>query len=122
MNERIRELRKALRLSQEEFGSRLGITGSGVSNLESGRRSITEQMLKSLLREYKVDYIWLTTGKGEMFLRDKSELLDSLRVIMADESDIRKPIIEKLVHADKDELEHLEKWICFCSGIKREGG
>lgn len=67
MNNRIKEIRKSLDLSQEEFGIRLGITGGGVSNLENGRRGITEQMIKSICREFNVEYEWLTEGTGEMF-------------------------------------------------------
>ena len=68
MNERLNLLRKTLNISQEEFGKRLGVTGASISRLEKGERNITEQMIKSICREFNVDYIWLTTGEGEMFV------------------------------------------------------
>ena len=40
MNERIKVLRKKLNLSQESFGERLGITGGGISKLESGQETL----------------------------------------------------------------------------------
>lgn len=64
MNNRIRETRRALDLSQEAFGERLGITGSGLSNIESGKRNVTEQMILAICREFNVNEEWLRTGEG----------------------------------------------------------
>lgn len=68
MNERLKLLRKKLSLSQESFGSRLGVTGTGISKIETGDRNLTEQMFISICREFNVNETWLRTGKGEMFL------------------------------------------------------
>lgn len=67
MNERIKELRKALGLTLEKFGARLGVGKTAISSIEHGVNNVTEQMIKSICREFNVDYIWLTTGEGEMF-------------------------------------------------------
>lgn len=64
MNNRIKITRKALDLSQEAFGERLGITGSGLSNIESGKRNVTEQMILAICREFNVNEEWLRTGDG----------------------------------------------------------
>lgn len=67
MNERIKELRKSLGLSQEAFAERLGLKGSAVSHLESGRRNITNQNIIAICREFGVNEEWLRTGSGDMF-------------------------------------------------------
>lgn len=67
MNERVKELRKALGLTLEKFGERVGVTKSGISKLERGERSVTDQMLISIVREFNVNEQWLRTGEGEMF-------------------------------------------------------
>lgn len=67
MNERIKELRKSLGLSQEAFAERLGLKGSAVSHLESGRRNITNQNIVAICREFGVNEEWLRTGSGDMF-------------------------------------------------------
>lgn len=66
--ERIREVRKALNLTLEKFGGKLGVGKTAISKLEKDENNLTEQMTKAICREFHVDYIWLTTGEGEMFL------------------------------------------------------
>lgn len=67
MNERIKELRKILNLSQDEFGYRLGVTNTAISGYESGRRNPTEQIIKSICREFNVNEEWFRNGDGDIF-------------------------------------------------------
>lgn len=67
LNQRIRELRKALGLTLENFGKRIGVTKVAISLIESGKNNITDQMFKSIVREFNVDPHWLETGEGKMF-------------------------------------------------------
>lgn len=78
MGERIRALRKELGLSQKAFSAKLGITDSGLSNLESGKRNLTEQMIISICREFNANRTWLVEGVGEMFTDIPNTLLDEL--------------------------------------------
>ena len=64
MNERLKKIRKSLSLSQEAFGAKLGVTGPGISKIESGDRNLTEQMTLSVIREFNVNENWLRTGEG----------------------------------------------------------
>lgn len=68
MNERIRQLRKALGLTLEAFGEKIGLTRSAVSNIENGHRQPTKQVVAFICREYNVNMNWLRTGEGEMFM------------------------------------------------------
>lgn len=67
MNERVKELRTALGLSTEKFGARVGVTRSAISRIENGVVNVTEQMQKSICREFNVNEEWLRNGTGEMF-------------------------------------------------------
>ena len=77
MNTRIKLIRDTLKLSQEEFGEAIGIKRSGVSNIESGQRSVSERHIKLLKSAYNVNEHWLRTGEGEMF-NPANESLDAL--------------------------------------------
>lgn len=67
MPERIRAIRKALRLSQREFGERLGVSRDVISNLEYGRVQPKELLLRHICHICQVNQHWLETGEGEMF-------------------------------------------------------
>ena len=56
MNGRIKLIRKTLGISQRDFGKKIGISDTAVSKLESGERNPSEQTLKSICREFNVDY------------------------------------------------------------------
>ena len=77
-NGRVKELRKYYNLSMEEFGERLGVTRSAISNIESGNRSVTDQMRRSICREFNVSEEWLKDGSGEMIKRGYSEEIAAL--------------------------------------------
>ncbi len=67
MNGRIKELRKYLHLTQDEFGEKLGIKKSAVSKIEKGENGVTDQMIKLMVKEFGVNENWIRTGEGEMF-------------------------------------------------------
>lgn len=106
--ERIKEIRKSLDLTMEQFGNRLGVTKSTISNIENGNRSATEHMSKSICREYNVDYIWLTTGEGEMFLETDDDIMESIDRIMASENEFHKNLLKTFARLDEEELNALE--------------
>ena len=109
MNERMNELRKKLKLSQEEFGNRLGVTGTSISRLEKGERNITERMIKAVCREFNVDYIWLTTGEGEMFISyEDSEIMELVDRILSEENDFTRTLFKTFLKLDTKDSEALE--------------
>lgn len=62
--ERVKMVRKENRMTLDRFGEQLGVTKVAISNIERGNRSLTEQMLKSICREFNVNEEWLRTGEG----------------------------------------------------------
>ena len=112
MGERIRKLRKHLKLSQAEFGQKIGLKPASISDLETGRTSITERNIKLICNQFNVDYIWLTSGNGDMFLQDDKEdyqmLLDN---IMWGENEFHKNLFKTFAKLDENELKTLEKLI-----------
>lgn len=93
MNERLKAIRKALSLSQEAFGKKLGVTGAGISRIENGVRNLTEQMILSICREFNVREEWLRNGCGEMFL-DSTEDVFSKAAALSNDIFIRSFIVE----------------------------
>ena len=67
MNKRVKEVRKALGLTLEKFGERVGMKKSGLSQVENGSNSVSNQLFSAIVREFNVNEQWLRTGEGEMF-------------------------------------------------------
>ena len=105
LNTRIKELRKFLNLSQEEFGARLGVTNAAISRLESGARGATEQILLSIKREFGASYLWLTTGEGPMFEDggDDAALHVMVDRVMASENERVKQVFKGLGSFTEDD-------------------
>ncbi|WP_077369674.1 helix-turn-helix domain-containing protein [Anaerosalibacter sp. Marseille-P3206] len=116
MNNRVLQLRKELELSQEKFGKRLGVTGAGISKIESGDRNLTDQMIKAICREYYVNEEWLLEGKGEMF-RTQDDLLK----VIADNLGNMDPMEERfLIEYFKLPEEHRKIFMDFLTKIAKE--
>lgn len=73
MNERFTAIRKHFKLTQAEFGQRLGASRDAISNIEQGRVDASPMICKLVCREFGVDEYWLETGNGSMF-REVSDI------------------------------------------------
>lgn len=76
--EQIRKLRKALSLTQSEFGERIGLTRSAINNHERGMVEVPKDRAKAICAEFGVNMEWLQTGKGEMFSKPADTFIDEL--------------------------------------------
>ena len=82
MNERIKELRSSLKLSQEIFASRIKITRSSVSKLEKGENNPSEQTIALICKQFNVNEEWLKNGTGDMFKEIPEE--DETAILLSD--------------------------------------
>lgn len=101
MNIRFKELRLKCEKSQEEWGKILGLTKSGISDIERGRRNVTEQHLIMLSNwtEQSVNIDWIRTGEGEMFrhLTDKEKLMKYTALLLKDTDSAVVSAIQALI-------------------------
>lgn len=107
--ERIREVRKALGLTLEKFGEKIGMKKNSVSQLENGKNSVTEQVVKAICREYNVDYMWLTTGDGEMFIDTDDDFIERIDRIMAGEDESRKSLFKFMLELSDEDIAALDR-------------
>lgn len=99
MNERVKQLRKALGLSGEKFGAKLGLTRMAISNIENGRYNLTESNILSICREFNVNEDWLRNGNGEMFNKLSQIPLEEL---MSDADPLDLEIMKAYFSLDKN--------------------
>ena len=110
-NERIKEVRKSLGLTLEKFGERIGLKKSAVSLIENGKNAVTDANVKAICREFGVDYIWLTTGDGEMFVDTDDDFIERIDRIMAGEDDARKNLFKALLEASDEDIAAIHRII-----------
>ena len=96
MNNRLRELRKKLGLSQTDFGSRIGKTYTAVQRWELGKANAPETALRLIESTFNVNPDWLREGKGEIFLSAENELRDAGTVQYIADSFIMLPIFASI--------------------------
>lgn len=111
MNTRIKELRKSLKLTQADFGARVGIKGNTITNYETGIRTPSDAVILSICREFGVSESWLRYGTGEMFVsRSRNEEVAMLvNDIMADaDESFRKRFIAALADLGPEEWKAVE--------------
>lgn len=114
INARFKSLRKACNKNQVAFGKVLGISSSGVADIESGRRNVTEKHLIMLSNwtEYNVNINWLRTGEGDMFIaRSRNQIITDFLgdLIKEEDESFKKRLIEALALMDIEDWKALEK-------------
>lgn len=112
MKDRIKEIRKSLKLTQEEMSSRLMIKRNTIASYETGRNMPTTAVVALICREFNVSEEWLRTGEGEMFVpKTKSaEIADFVGKLMsADDADFKKQLVSVLARTSYEEWIVLEK-------------
>lgn len=128
VGERLKHLRKQkLGLTLEKFSARLHVGKSAISDIESGRNNLTNQMASSISKEFSVSEKWLRTGEGDMFIQKRREeqiaeyfhdlqglndelkkrLVAALAAIQTKDWEIIRQIVEKIVRDNemKDAVE-----------------
>ena len=116
----MKEVRKTLNLTLEKFGERIGVTRGSMSNIENGNRNLTEQMTKSICREFGVDYMWLTTGEGEMFGETDDDFFERIDRIMAGENETRKNMIKMLLYVSDDDIKAFDRLVDYYISLREE--
>ncbi len=113
IGERIRHLRKnLLNFTADRFGKSIGIQKSAISKIERGENGVTDQVIKSICREFGVREEWLRSGDGDPFgpqtLNQEIQAFIN-KIMAAEDDDFRKQFIALLSRLDESEWPVLEK-------------
>lgn len=122
--ERVHELRKnVLKMTMDEFGSKIGVQKSAISKIEKGVVGLSESMLKLISVTFDVSEAWLRDGEGEMFVqRTRNQVIaDFANDAMEDvDESFRKRFVEALSKLSVEDWEVLNKIVDELSA-KKEG-
>lgn len=85
MKERIKEVRKKLNLTQQEFADRIGIKRNTIANYETGRNAPVNSVISLICREFSVSEEWLRYGTGDMFMPVPDEFAAYVEDLLSDD-------------------------------------
>lgn len=105
MIDRIKYVRSALGLTQEQFASKIGLSRNYVAKIEIGNREPSDRTISDICREFGVSETWLRTGAGEPFAPPSraDEMGRLVKSLMADKPEtFRTRLITALLRLDPD--------------------
>ncbi|EOS43731.1 hypothetical protein C809_03587 [Lachnospiraceae bacterium MD335] len=112
MNERMKQLRKELGLTQQQFADRIGTSRANIGKYEVSANIPSSAIISLICREFNVNEEWLREGSGDMF-RSNDRYSDIARLtsqLLNEESDsFKNRFISMLARLNSDEWEFLEK-------------
>ena len=109
INNRLKEIRKTLKINQSEFAAKIGMAQSGYSQVETGENTLTEQNIKLISLIYGVSESWLRNGEGKMFNQttkpkddDEKKLLEMFRCLSPEMRVFVLQKIQKCLRLDQE--------------------
>lgn len=109
-NERLKEIRKSLELTQREFSDALDIKQGSYSDVERGKAGISAVLLKNLIRRFRINPLWLCEGEGGMFIDKPDEVskLSPNRVPKNGGIPLQKSADKNYLNELQEQIEQLE--------------
>lgn len=123
MQERIKEIRKHYKLTQTEFGERIGVKGNTITGYETGIRTPSDAVIVSICREFNCNEVWLRTGEGDPFQEEtrQEQIMRFAAQTVNGSDEFKKAFVSMLAKMDADDWENLAKLFRKLSGeIKKE--
>ena len=103
INDRVKEIRKILNFTQQEFGQSIKISRSNVAGMENGTVKITDRNISLICEEHNVNEQWLRTGNGDMFAKmdDTERIIKTINTFPID--DTKKSCIKELLSLSNED-------------------
>lgn len=112
MNERLKQLRKALGLTQQEFADKIGSKRNTIAKYETNTNVPSTAVVSLICRVFNVNEEWIKSGEGEMFIpiTRNDEIADLTAKLFKEEPDsFKSRVFFTLAKLDESEWEMLEK-------------
>jgi transcriptional regulator with XRE-family HTH domain len=84
INERIRELRQALKLSQRDFAKAVYVSNGYLADIELGHNEVKERLIHLIINVFSVNRRWLLAGEGPMFNRTPEQKLERMTSLFSE--------------------------------------
>lgn len=104
MNERIKALRKELKLTQQEFADKLKISRGNIGAYEVGKNAPSDAVIALICKTFNVNEEWLRTGADDMFLElpEEDEEAAYVSELLKDSDNELYKLIKEIMHTYHD--------------------
>lgn len=110
INQRVRSIRKKLGMTQGQFGKRISVAQTSLSQIEVGDREVTNKVARLICHEFNVNESWLRTGEGDMFVEHDNTHIDHI-IQEYGLDDIDRAILEEYVKMTDAERKVIKKYL-----------
>ena len=111
MKERIRQVRRQMKLTQAAFAGRVGVTRDVVASWENGRVEPPEAVIRLICREQGVNYAWLKNGQEPMTVPVDMQLVDKLERIMNGDNEFVKVTLREMINLPTEAWEKIGAFV-----------
>lgn len=105
INARIKELRTVLNLTQNDFGEKIGLAPSSLSDIENNKCFVNKRNIVAICSAFDVSQEWLISGNGKMFIEDDKKFNEFFNIY----KQLSPPLQEFLLKITKDLLDTQSK-------------
>lgn len=122
MQERLKALRKSLKMTQQAFAEAIGMKQNTIASYEMGRVAPSDAAINNICKTFGANELWLRTGEGEMFRKlDKmDELMEATGRFFANETnEFRLRFVSAAIHFTDAQWQALE---AYCKLLFGENG
>jgi transcriptional regulator with XRE-family HTH domain len=105
VNERIKEIRCSLKLSQRAFAKEVYVSNGYLADIELGHNKVKDRLIHLIVSAFSVNKQWLLTGEGRMFNSTTEEKLERMTALFNE----LRPEFQDCVLRQIDELIELQK-------------
>ena len=105
MNTRIKNLRKTLNLTQQEFANKLKFSRTTISSFESRAKVPSEKTLEYICIIFNVNKEWLINGTGDIFYDDvdKISLYNEILELLDDDDQENLQLIKDYMYLSEED-------------------
>ncbi len=106
INERVRQIRQALNMSQTDFSRAICVSGGYTAEIENGHRIANDRIIRLICLTFFFNETWLKTGAGEMFQSAPAEkrerILSLFNELNPQFQDYAMAVIDRLLQLQKE--------------------
>jgi transcriptional regulator with XRE-family HTH domain len=111
LKNRIQEVRKDNKLTQDEFAVKINLSKNFVSLMETGNRVPSDRTISDICREFNINEEWLRTGSGEkeVPLPMEAHLMALFSDVSNETDSFRRALFNAMAKMTPDEWKLLER-------------